>query len=138
MTPTVVRTSRSGGKETFQYGNSPENSVSAATKVDRVLHDGDEVKLGGVVLVAHKTPGHTKGCTHWTMKARDGQDGKSVDVVIVGSPNVNPGYKLVNNAAYPEIAQDYERAFRVWKALPCDVFLGAHGATTGWRRSSRG
>ena len=120
----------SGGKADFQYGGTPEN-LYPATKVDRVLHDGDEVKLGGVVLVAHKTPGHTKGCTTWTMKARDSVDGKTYDVVIVGSPNVNPGYRLVNNGAYPEIAQDYERAFRVWKALPCDVFLGAHGGYYG-------
>jgi len=41
---------------------------------------------------------------------------------------VNPGYKLVNNREYPEIAADYERTFRVLKSLPCDVFLGAHGA----------
>jgi len=120
----------SGGKADFQYGGTPEN-LYPATKVDRVLHDGDEVKLGGAVLVARKTPGHTKGCTTWTMKARDGVDGKLYDVLIVGSPNVNPGYKLVNNAAYPEIAQDYERAFRVWRALPCDVFLGAHGGYYG-------
>jgi len=52
-------------------------------------------------------------------------------VVIVGSPNVNPGYQLVNNAAYPQIAEDYERTFQVLKALPCDVFLGAHGAYYG-------
>ena len=67
------------------------------TKVDRVLHDGDEVKLGDAVLVAHLTPGHTKGCTTWTMKVQEA--GKTYDVVIVGSPNVNPGYQLVNNAA---------------------------------------
>ena len=48
--------------------------------------------------------------------------------MIVGSPNVNPGYKLVNNAAYPQIAADFERTFRVLKSLPCDVFLGAHGS----------
>jgi len=53
---------------------------------------------------------------------------KAYNVVIVGSPNVNPGYKLVNNAKYPEIARDYERGFQVLKSLPCDVFLGAHGA----------
>ena len=48
-------------------------------------------------------------------------------MVIVGSPNVNPGYKLVNNALYPQIADDFARTFRVLKSLPCDVFLGAHG-----------
>jgi metallo-beta-lactamase class B len=53
--------------------------------------------------------------------------GKIYDVVIVGSPNVNEGYKLVDNASYPEIASDYERTFRVLKSLPVDIFLGAHG-----------
>jgi metallo-beta-lactamase class B len=48
-------------------------------------------------------------------------------VVIIGSPNVNAGYKLVNNALYPQIVSDYERMFRVLKSLPCDIFLGAHG-----------
>jgi metallo-beta-lactamase class B len=118
----------SGGKDDFQYGNEP-GSQFPKTKVDRVLHDGDEVKLGGVVLVAHKTPGHTKGCTTWTMKVRENT--KSYNVVIVGSPNVNTGYKLVGNTAYPTIAQDYELTFRTLQALPCDVFLGAHGLYFG-------
>lgn len=115
----------SGGKADFQYGNSPANLYPPA-KVDRVLHDDEEVKLGGVVLIAHLTPGHTKGCTTWTMKVNDA--GKTYNVVIVGSPNVNPGYKLVNNPKYPNIAADYEQMFRVLKQLPCDIFLGAHGS----------
>ena len=115
----------SGGKTDFQYGKSADN-LYPPTKVDRVLHDGDQVKLGDAVLVAHLTPGHTKGCTTWTMKVSDG--GKTYDAVIVGSPNVNPGYKLVNNAAYPAIASDYERMFTVLKSLPADIFLGAHGS----------
>jgi len=118
----------SGGKTDFQYGNSADTHYPVA-KVDRTLHDGDEVKLGDTVLVAHLTPGHTKGCTTWTTKMRDGA--KTYYVVIVGSPNVNPGYKLVNNAAYPDIARDYEHMFRVLKTLPCDIFLGAHGAYYG-------
>jgi metallo-beta-lactamase class B len=113
-----------GGKGNFQYGNSPQSLYKPA-KVDRVLHDLDQVKLGGTVLVAHLTPGHTKGCTTWTMRVREG--GKTYHVVIVGSPNVNAGYKLVNNALYSNIAQDYERMFRTLRALPCDIFLGAHG-----------
>lgn len=118
----------SGGKEDFQYGSSPEN-LYPATKVDRILHDGDEVKLGGAVLIAHLTPGHTKGCTTWTMKVKDG--GKIRNVVIVGSPNVNPGYKLVGNKLYPGIADDYDRMFRVLRSLSCDFFLGAHGSYFG-------
>jgi metallo-beta-lactamase class B len=93
--------------------------------VDRVLHDGDEVKLGGVTLVAHLTPGHTKGCTTWTMKVQDG--GKSYDLLILGSIGVNANYILVNNKDYPQIAEDYVRGFKALRALPCDVFLGSHG-----------
>jgi metallo-beta-lactamase class B len=115
----------SGGKADFQYGRQP-GALYEATKVDRVLHDGDEVKLGDAVLVAHLTPGHTKGCTTWALKVTEG--GKTYDVVIIGSPNVNPSYKLVKNAAYPRIAEDYDRMFRVLRSLPCDYFLGAHGS----------
>jgi metallo-beta-lactamase class B len=109
-----------GGVTDFIYGDSPK-SLYPATKVDHSLHDGELVELGGTTLMAHLTPGHTKGCTTWTVKVA-GQN-----VVIVGSPNVNPGYQLVNNTNYPQIAQDYESTFRVLKSLPCDVFLGAHG-----------
>jgi metallo-beta-lactamase class B len=111
------------GKDYF-YTDAKHNYPPA--KVDRVLHDGDQVKLGDAVLVAHKTPGHTKGCTTWTMKVTE--KGRIYNVVIVGSWNVNAGYRLVGNTAYPEIAADYEKTFRVLNSLPCDIFLGAHGA----------
>jgi metallo-beta-lactamase class B len=114
----------SGGKSDFQYGGNPD-FLYPPTKVNRILHDRDEVKLGGSTLVAHLTPGHTKGCTTWTIQVTEA--GKTYNVVIVGSPNVNPGYKLVNNGAYPQIAEDYERMWTVLKSLPCDIFLGAHG-----------
>ena len=115
----------SGGKSDFQYGNDPTTLFTAA-KVDRVLRDGDEVKLGDATLTARLTPGHTRGCTTWTMKVNDGS--KARDVVIIGSPNVNPGYKLVDNTVYPGITEDYEKTFRVLKSLSCDYFLGAHGS----------
>ena len=115
----------SGGKSDFQYGDDP-TALYPPAKVDRVLHDGDQVRLGETVLTAHRTAGHTKGCTTWTMKVRDG--GKTYDLVIIGSPNVNPGYKLVDNARYPQIAADYEHGFALLKSLPCDVPLGAHGS----------
>lgn len=100
-----------------------------ACEVDRVLKDGDEIKLGGTTLVARLTPGHTRGCTTWTWKAADG--GKNYNVVVIGSPNVNPGYRLVDNQDYPKIAEDFAKTFEVLKSLPCDVFLGAHGEYYG-------
>jgi len=94
--------------------------------VDKVLHDGDTVELGGSKWVARLTPGHTPGCTTWTSQIQEG--GRTLNVVIVGSPNVNPGYYLVGNKKYPGIAEDYVKTFAVLKSLPCDIFLGAHGA----------
>lgn len=119
-----VATVESGGALDFQYG-AEESSRYRTTKVDRVLHDGDTVRLGDAVLTAHHTPGHTKGCTTWTMRAREKE--RAYDVVIVGGCGVNPGYKLVGNTSYPAITRDYARTFGVLKSLPCDYFLGAHG-----------
>lgn len=116
----------SGGAQDFQY----PNERYPALKVDRVLHDADQVRIGNAVLMAHKTPGHTRGCTTWTMQVTD--RGRLLNVVIVGSWNVNPGYRLVDRpgqaASYPGIAADFEHTFPLLAALPCDIFLGAHGA----------
>ncbi len=118
----------SGGKADFFYGGRKDWSYPPA-KVDRVLHDGDEVRLGGTTLVAHLTPGHTKGCTTWTMKVAEG--GKSYNVVIVGSTSINPGYRLVGDPKYSGMASDFAKTFEVLRGLPCDVFLGAHGSYFG-------
>ena len=91
--------------------------------IDKVLHDGEPVTLGGTTLVPHLTPGHTRGCTTWTMKVVDG--GRTY-VVIIGSLGVNPGFKLVNNTDVPRIADEFAGAFKVSRALPCDVPLGSH------------
>lgn len=115
----------SGGKGQYLY----HDSRWSPCPVDRVLTDREEVKLGGTTLVAHKTPGHTRGCTTWAWKVAEG--GQTYNVVVIGSPNVNPGYVLTNNPEYPEIADDYKQTFTVLKALPCDIFLGAHGAYYG-------
>jgi metallo-beta-lactamase class B len=94
--------------------------------IDKVLHDGDEVTLGGSTLVAHLTPGHTRGCTTWTMKVQDG--GKTYNVVIIGSMGVNAGTKLINNPQVPDIVEEYKRGFKVLHGLACDVPLGSHPA----------
>ena len=98
-------------------------------RVDRTLHDGEKVTLGATTITAHKTAGHTKGCTTWTMETHDG--GRVLHVVIVGGWAPNPGLRMVAGAgkpaAYPGIAADYDHAFATLAGLPCDIFLGAHG-----------
>ncbi len=107
-----------------------EGKSFPAAKPDRVIHDGDTVKIGTLVMVAHSTPGHTRGCTTWSTLVLDG--GRSYHVVFVGSASVLPSYKLIDKpgvpATYPSIEQDYEKTFRVLRSLPCDVFLASHGS----------
>jgi len=92
--------------------------------IDRVLHDGDQVTLGGMILVAHLTPGHTHGDTTWSLKVQD--SGKSYDVVIIGSMGFNgTAQQLLGN---PALVAEYEQGFRVMHSLACDVPLGSHPA----------
>ena len=92
--------------------------------IDRVLHDGDQVTLGGTTLVAHLTPGHTHGDTTWSLKVQD--SGKSYDVVIIGSMGFNgTAQQLLSN---PALIAEYEQGFRVSRSLACDVPLGSHPA----------
>ena len=97
------------------------------------LHDGEDVTLGGVTLTAHLTPGHTRGCTTWTMQTHSPGDppGQLRNVVIVGSWSVLSEYRLIaegnQQPSYPGIAMNYTMTFSVLHALPCDIFLASHG-----------
>jgi metallo-beta-lactamase class B len=87
------------------------------------LHDGSEVKLANVVLTAHHTPGHTPGCTTWTMKVQDG--GKTYDLLIIGSVGVNPGTNLVGS---PQLVAQYRQSYKFLHSAHVDVPLGSHPA----------
>jgi len=104
-----------------------------AHPIDRTLRDGDEVTLGGTTLVAHLTAGHTRGCTTWTMRAREG--GRNFDVVFACS------YRAPANVT-PEIENEFNRTFKIVRSLPCDVPLGDHPAqynlTAKYARSKAG
>jgi metallo-beta-lactamase class B len=118
----------SGGAADFDIGKDPKNRFPAA-HVDRVLHDGDTVSLGGAVLTAHKTAGHTRGCTTWSMPVQ--VDGATANAVIVCSVTVLNSYKLAGTESYSGIAADYRHTFQTLRALPCDVFLASHASFFG-------
>ncbi len=131
-----VQVMESGGKTDFAFGGPNKALQFPPAHVDHALHDGDAVTLGGVTLVAHKTAGHTQGCTTWTMKAHlPGEPrGTPRDVVIVGSWSVLSEYRLLSvrggkPPSYPGIAGDYTRTFSELHTLPCEVFLASHGST---------
>src|SRR6185369_13120927 len=70
--------------------------------IDKRLHDGETVTLGTTTLTAHLTPGHTRGCTTWTLKAQEG--GKTYDVVI--NCSLRPP-----NVLTPAITDEFNRSF---------------------------
>ena len=121
------------GARTDFLSPSPNVPPYTPVHVDRVLHDEDTVSLGGVMLTAHKTAGHTRGCTTWTMRAHlPGEPaGTMRNIVIVGGTGFWSEYHFVAAAgqpvSYPGIVQDFEHTFAVLRALPCDVFIGSHG-----------
>jgi metallo-beta-lactamase class B len=111
-----------GGKGDFAWG---DELAYPALKVDGTLRDGQRVRLGGVTLTAHITPGHTKGCTTWTFPVTD--RGRTHIAQFNCSASI-PGYKLLRTPLYPNMASDYARTFAKMRRLPCDIFLGAHGS----------
>ena len=115
---------RDGGKGDFHFG---PDYYFPKVNVDEELHDGQVVTLGPISLTARITPGHTKGATTWTTMARD-RNGRMRHVVVMASTAVNDGVKLVDNRAYPLIASDFRKTFRVQKGLTCEVFLTAHAS----------
>jgi metallo-beta-lactamase class B len=115
----------SGGKTDYIYYDNPAEQYPPM-HLDKVLHDEDKVELGGTVLIAHLTPGHTPGNTTWTLDVTE--DGRVLHAVIVGSPMGTPGLNLIDNPRYPKVAADFEQNFVVLRSLPCDIFLGSRGS----------
>jgi metallo-beta-lactamase class B len=97
--------------------------------IDRILHDGDEVTIGGTTLIAHLTPGHTQGCTSWGLTVEEA--GEAYEALIVCSFGVNDNYVLVGNKDYPGIVDDYRMTFAKARTIDVDVFLGSHGSFYG-------
>jgi metallo-beta-lactamase class B len=90
-----------------------------AHPIDKILHDKETVTLGGTTLVAHLTPGHTRGCTTWTTAVQEG--GKTYNVVFSCSLRATSPLTAA-------IVDEMNRSFRLVRTLPCDVQVGDHPA----------
>jgi metallo-beta-lactamase class B len=112
-----------GGHNDVLFG---DRSPFPAVHVDRVIHDGDQVKLGGTELTAHLTPGHTPGNTTWTMMVKDG--GKSYAAVFFGIVTPFPNTVLTPTPAYPNVGADWAKTMKELPALSCEVFLASNGS----------
>ncbi len=111
------------GQGTFYRG---DRKLFDSITVDHVLHDGEQVSLGGTDLTAHLTAGHTPGCTTWSTRLMD--SGKPYDVVVLCQISLPGNPTLIDDPNYPDIPTDFTRTFSLLKSLPCDVFLSEHGS----------
>jgi metallo-beta-lactamase class B len=116
-----VAAMESGDLNDFKYGN---DFGYPPVKVDRVLRDGDTIKMGDVVLTAYHTPGHTRGSTTWVVNIVD--NGKPYLVVFPDGSGFNPGYRLAKDPIYPGIGEDFRRTHHFLEMLKPDIWLAQH------------
>lgn len=118
-----------GGRGDPQYG---DRFPFPPVRVTQTVSNGESLRLGGLTITAHLTPGHTQGNTTWAWKSCE--DTRCLDMVVVGSLSA-PGYKLISNPKYPGAIKDYEHSFAAVEALPCDIALAPHpGMVDFWER----
>jgi metallo-beta-lactamase class B len=116
-----VAAMESGDRGDFKYA---DDFLYPGAKVDRVLRDGDTIRMGDVLLTAYHTPGHTRGSTTWV--ATLVVDGKAYVVAFPDGAGFNPGYRLAKDPSYPGIADDYRRTHHVLEMLKPDIWLAQH------------
>jgi len=114
----------SGGKVDFRKADSRGISGWPPARVDQVIKDGEQIRLGDILLTAHFTPGHTKGCMTFTMVAEE--DMQTFDVIFLGGVII-AAEPLLGHPQYPNMAEDFAMSFAKLQSLPVDIYLGGHG-----------
>jgi metallo-beta-lactamase class B len=118
-----------GGLDDPQFGDRfPYPRIYA----DRIIEHGSRVRLGGVTMTAHLTPGHTPGTTTWTTRIGEHE------VIFVGSVSVPASYRIRDNPRQPDAIAEYRRTFQILKSLTPDIFLGSHGQFFGLEEKRKG
>jgi metallo-beta-lactamase class B len=111
----------SGGRGDFKYA---DDFAYEPVKVDRVLHDGERIRMGDVIFTALRTPGHTQGATTWIVEIVD--HGRPYTVVFPDGSGFNPGYRVAKNPSYSGIEEDYRKTHHTLEMLQPDIWLAQH------------
>jgi metallo-beta-lactamase class B len=114
----------SGGSSDYELGKYGTSFM--AVKPDRLLHDGDTIRLGEMQLIMLHHPGHTKGSCSFLLTVKDDQ--RSYRVLIANMPTIVTDKKFAEVTAYPEIASDYAYTFNAMKNIKFDLWLASHAS----------
>lgn len=122
-----------GGNSDFVFGGkgSPFYPVTA----DRLLHDHDTVRLGGMQIIVLHHPGHTKGACSFLFDVKD--EHRSYRVLIANMPTILDETKLSGMPGYPDVAKDYAYTFDSMKKLQFDIWLSSHASQFGLHQKSK-
>jgi metallo-beta-lactamase class B len=116
--------SEDGGSTDYALGG--HGSYYAPVIPDRLLHDGDTIKLGNMQVVLLHHPGHTKGSCSYLFTVKD--DKRSYKILIANMPTIvtDKPFKAITD--YPGIAKDYAYTFNAMKNLSFDIWLASHAS----------
>nr|WP_315820952.1 hypothetical protein [Paraflavitalea speifideiaquila] len=116
-----------GGRSDYEQGGS--DPLFAPVKVDRVLRNGDTIRLGGMHLVMLNHPGHTKGSCSFLFDVKDSKH--AYRVLIANMPSIVTDKHFSEIPAYPHIANDYAYTLKAMKNLSFDIWLASHASQFG-------
>src|SRR5436190_12849910 len=114
----------SGGNSDYELGH--YGTSFKPVKPDRLLHDGDTIRLGDMQLVMLHHPGHTKGSCSFLLTVKDDQ--RSYKVLIANMPTIVTDKKFTDITVYPGIASDYAYTFNAMKNIKFDLWLASHAS----------
>jgi metallo-beta-lactamase class B len=116
-----------GGRSDYSLGG--KTSTYVPVKVDRLLHNGDTIKLGGMQLVMLHHPGHTKGSCSFLFDVKDKK--RTYRVLIANMPTIVTDKNFADIPAYPGIEKDYAYTLNAMKKLSFDIWLASHASQFG-------
>jgi metallo-beta-lactamase class B len=111
-----------GGSSDYALGGKGSNFEPV--NPDRLLHDGDTIRLGNMRLVMLHHPGHTKGSCSFLFTVVDDQ--QSYRVLIANLPTIVTEKPFAAITTYPGIAEDYAYTFKAMKNISFDIWLASH------------
>lgn len=127
-TPKDARVLADGGASDAHFGHCAEFNF-APVSVERELADGETFVVGGIEFTVHHHPGHTEGSSSYAWTVRE--NGRDYRVAIVNMGTINPGKKMLIDATYPGVAEDFAMTFHKQKQMTLDVWVSSHGSQYG-------